>query len=200
VSRKREPKGGSATVRRAKKEQHAPEIEESSLFRASVTDVTPLPERNEIPPRKPRAKPVPVQRLHDDSAHADELSDRFLEPREPGTPLSFSREGVQRQKLRQLRRGAQRIEDELDLHGLTVAAARPLLVSFLNECAQRGFTHVRIIHGKGMRSEGGEGVLKGMVASWLAQRHDVLAYHQAPPAEGGSGAVLVLLRRARDEG
>jgi DNA-nicking Smr family endonuclease len=53
---------------------------------------------------------------------------------------------------------------------------------------------VRIIHGKGMRSDSGEGVLKGMVASWLAQRDDVLAYNQARRADGGSGAVVVLLR------
>ncbi len=98
--------------------------------------------------------------------------------------------------MRALRRGGPSIEDELDLHGLTVAQARPLLIAFLNACRENDFRHVRIIHGKGLRSETRGGVLRGMVASWLMQRDDVLAFHQARPADGGSGAVLVLLRAA----
>ena len=169
------------------------EVLPDPLFRASVSDVEPLPPRNtaSLPKRLPR----PVPRAPDDAAAlVDELSDRVLFERVPGEPLNFTRPGVQRQVLRQLRRGGSAIEDELDLHGLTVAAARPLLVSFLNASGRRGLRRVRIIHGKGARSGSDEGVLKGMVASWLAQRADVLAYHEARPADGGSGAVVVLLR------
>jgi DNA-nicking Smr family endonuclease len=40
-------------------------------------------------------------------------------------------------------------------------------------------------------------VLKGVVASWLMQRADVLAFCEAPPAGGGAGAVVVLLKSRR---
>ncbi len=55
-------------------------------------------------------------------------------------------------------------------------------------------TIVRVIHGKGLRSPKREPVLKGKVRQWLAQRDEVLAFCQAPTNQGGSGALLVLLR------
>ncbi|MDP1682425.1 MAG: Smr/MutS family protein, partial [Burkholderiales bacterium] len=42
-----------------------------------------------------------------------------------------------------------------------------------------------------------EPVLKQLVKSWLMQREDVLAFVQARPAEGGSGAVVVMLKRGK---
>ena len=170
---------------------------EDPHFRKAVGDVTPLPPRNKAAIDKPLPHPRLRDREHDLPV-TDDLSDSMGFAREAGEPLSFKRSGVQRQTLRQLRRGGSRIEDELDLHGLTVAQARPLLIGFLERCRASGARHVRIIHGKGLRSESGEGVLKGMVASWLAQRDDVLAFHEARPADGGSGAVMVLLRSMKD--
>jgi Uncharacterized protein conserved in bacteria len=38
-------------------------------------------------------------------------------------------------------------------------------------------------------------VLKNLVDRVLRQRGDVLAFHSAPPAQGGTGALLVLLGR-----
>jgi DNA-nicking Smr family endonuclease len=54
---------------------------------------------------------------------------------------------------------------------------------------------VRIVHGKGLHSDSGVPVLKNLVDRILRQRADVLAYHSAPAAQGGHGAVLVLLKR-----
>ena len=166
----------------------------SDEFRRAVSDVIPLPARNKASLAGNRRKPI-VRSRGDDHASADELSDHVPFVHEPGAPLSFSRAGVQRQAVRQLRRSGA-AEDELDLHGLTVAEARPLLVAFLNASRRRGLRCVRVIHGKGLRSDEREGVLKGLVASWLAQRDDVLAFTQASAREGGSGAVIVLLRSA----
>ena len=171
----------------------APDPADLELFRRSVADATPLPPRNAAKLEKPRASNA-AHRARAHATAADMLSDQFPFESERGEPLTFSRSGVRRQTLRNLRRGGSAIEDELDLHGLTVAAAKPMLISFLNASAQRGYTRVRVIHGRGLRSEGGEGVLKRMVASWLAQREDVLAFCEAPPSEGGAGAVIVLLR------
>jgi DNA-nicking Smr family endonuclease len=167
-------------------------------FRQALVDVTPLAPRNKARLQKPRPRPV-ARPTADIQSAADDLSDHVNFEREPGQALSFSRPGVQRQVLRDLRRGSS-VEDELDLHGLTVAQARPLLIEFLNASRQRQLRYVRIIHGKGMRSQTGEGVLKARVASWLSQRHDVLAFREARAEQGGSGAVNVLLKGMRDEG
>jgi len=52
---------------------------------------------------------------------------------------------------------------------------------------------VRIVHGKGLNSDDSLPVLKNVVDRMLRQRADVLAFHSAPAAQGGTGAVLVLL-------
>jgi len=40
-------------------------------------------------------------------------------------------------------------------------------------------------------------VLKNKVLKWLIQRDEVLAFCQAPPNDGGAGALLVLIRAGR---
>jgi DNA-nicking Smr family endonuclease len=44
-------------------------------------------------------------------------------------------------------------------------------------------------------SPGGEPVLKGKVQRWLAQCAEVIAFTQATRAQGGAGALVVLLER-----
>ena len=54
---------------------------------------------------------------------------------------------------------------------------------------------VRIVHGKGRNSEERLPVLKNLVDRVLRHRADVLAFHSAPAAQGGTGAVLALLEK-----
>ena len=51
----------------------------------------------------------------------------------------------------------------------------------------------RVVHGKGLGSPGKAPVLKNKVHAWLVQKKQVLAFVQARPADGGAGAVVVLL-------
>jgi DNA-nicking Smr family endonuclease len=53
---------------------------------------------------------------------------------------------------------------------------------------------VRVVHGKGLGSRDRQPVLKGKVRNWLVQREEVIAFCQARPIDGGSGALVVLLR------
>ena len=105
-------------------------------------------------------------------------------PPEAGAALKFLRPGHSPDLLRRLRRGHWRVEDELDLHGLTRLQAARQLADFLD---QREMRCVRIVHGKGL------GVLRDMLRAALPARPEVLAFVEAPPDQGGSGAVLVLL-------
>ena len=96
--------------------------------------------------------------------------------------------------LRKLRRGHWVLQDELDLHGMNRVQAAHAVAEFLRHCRARHFRCVRIVHGKGLRSHNREPVLKGKLTKWLAQRDEVLAFCQAPAADGGSGALFVLLK------
>jgi DNA-nicking Smr family endonuclease len=98
--------------------------------------------------------------------------------------------------LRKLRRGHWVVQDVVDLHGHNRQEARLLLAEFLGASLKRGLRCVRLVHGKGLRSPGKEPVLKGKVQLWLAKRDEVLAFCEAPRNQGGSGALLVLLKAA----
>jgi len=70
---------------------------------------------------------------------------------------------------------------------------------FLTEAIKREIRCVRIVHGKGLGSVNKEPVLKNKVMRWLVQREEVLAFCQARPNDGGSGALIVLLIAARTQ-
>jgi DNA-nicking Smr family endonuclease len=168
---------------------------DTALFRDAVRGVAPLAPSDKVPLTTEHPRPVPRQSLDDgQTAPVDSLSDHISLEMEPGDEWAFVRPGMPRQTLRRLRRGYWKIEAQLDLHGLTRDEARPQLAAFLDASRLRGARCVRIIHGKGLSSRNHEPVLKARVGSWLAQRSEVLAFSQARPEDGGSGAVLVLLK------
>jgi len=171
--------------------------EDLLLFRAAVGDVKPLRRGIRVlhPLRKPR--PIPRQSLHDQrEVLKDSLSDHvyWSDSMESGEELLFLRPGLQTQALRKLRRGHWVTQGELDLHGCTLAEAKIELIRFLDHARTSGSRCVRIIHGKGLRSRNREPILKNNVANWLMQRDEILAFCQAKAADGGSGAMLVLLK------
>ena len=160
---------------------------EDELFAEAVKDVTPLGPQNlaeRTPPRRPG-----TSASHPEKGPAKLVPDGLDD-------MSFVRNGIQTSVLRKLRNGQIRMEEELDLHGHTVIEAERALRNFLFRAQapdrQRG---VRIIHGKGLGSPEGKPVLKKNVREWLYQNESVLASCQAKSADGGSGAVHVLLRR-----
>lgn len=177
--------------------------EDLHLFRQEVGDVVVLPPHNRTEPHRARIKPLPLQRLKDEKqALRDSLADPWdiLDHGETGEELFFSRPGVPAAALRKLKRGGWVVAAELDLHGLRSDEARITLTGFLLHCARNDLRCVRIIHGKGLRSKNREPVLKHKLRHWLMQREDVLAFCQARPADGGSGAVIVLLKSAHRNG
>jgi DNA-nicking Smr family endonuclease len=164
-------------------------------FRAAVRDVKPL---NATPRLKGLAKARPRTRVGLSPPAGDDLDERM--PLLPagaiggGDALSFQRAGVRTQVVRRLRRGLIPIEDELDLHGLSQAAARHQLAQFLAYSRNAGRRCVRIVHGKGYRSGVRGPVLKTAVDLWLRRHLDVMAFTSARTIDGGTGAVYVLLR------
>lgn len=114
-----------------------------------------------------------------------------------GDVLSHRREALSPRAFQRLKRGQFSVQDELDLHGATALQAEGLLRRFLADAHAHDHGCVRVIHGKGQRSDGDAPVLKNLVDRVLRQRADVMAFHSAPPTQGGTGAVLVLLAHPR---
>lgn len=177
------------------KTTHSDEADDERLFREAMGDVQPLkgPMKQVERPRPPPSRPL--MREADEAAVIAAL----LDPpdwsiAETGEELIHRSAGVQDSVMRKLRRGQFSMQAVLDLHGMTIAQAKPAVVHFLDHARDRGLRAVRIIHGKGNRSGQRGPVLKASVAHWLRQRQEVLAYASARPVDGGSGAVYVLLR------
>ncbi len=168
---------------------------DSDLFRAAIGPVRMLPE-TPAPPAKPKPKPR-AKMAERDEAHARDEFRHALDATllQAGDPLDYRREEVPARVLRRLRNGEYSAEEELDLHHSDARQAEALLRRFLQEARAAGLGCVRIVHGKGLNSESGAPILKNLVDGMLRKRADVLAFHSAPPAQGGTGAVLVLLAR-----
>ena len=90
-----------------------------------------------------------------------------------------------------------RAQSELDLHGVSGNEARQLVREFLSESVSRRLEKVRIVHGRGLHSPEGRAVLRTVVEEELKASPLVRAYGTPPPAEGGTGAVWVILQRGR---
>jgi len=146
------------------------------------------------------AQPIPRQRLLDQQAVLHEaISDEFDVSTllDVDDQLSFRRPGIGTDVTHKLRLGHWSIQRQLDLHGLRSDAARIQLSAFVREAHQHGIRCVRIVHGKGLGSPGKAPVLKRKVFAWLVQKAEVLAFVQARPAQGGAGALVVLLQPTR---
>lgn len=173
--------------------------DDAALFRAAIGAVRPLPAQP-LPPAPPRPRPRARMAEQDEANAREEFRHGLDAPLlEAGDALAYRDERLPAAVYQRLRRGEIAAEEELDLHGADARTAEALLRAFLGDAQRHGIGCVRIIHGKGGRHGGadvgssGAPVLKNLVDRMLRQRASVLAFHSPPPAQGGTGAVLVLL-------
>jgi dsDNA-specific endonuclease/ATPase MutS2 len=81
------------------------------------------------------------------------------------------------------------IEDSIDLHGFQPRDIPSVVEEYLREAHARGFTEVRLIHGRG------KGVQRRVVQSILAKHPLVESFRDAPASRGGWGATLAVFKR-----
>ncbi|MDY7574367.1 Smr/MutS family protein [Actimicrobium sp. CCI2.3] len=170
---------------------------EADLFRHSIGMVAPLLISEKIFLQPERPDPIARQHLADEQAAlAESLSDDFsIETLlDTDAELSYARSSITADTVRKLRRGHWVIQSQLDLHGMRTDEAREALSEYLHAVSRRGLRCVRIIHGKGLGSINKQPVLKGKVRNWLVQKDEVIAFCQAKASDGGSGALVVLLK------
>jgi DNA-nicking Smr family endonuclease len=152
----------------------------------------------------PRPKGAPDTFWHPDLEAVDQLralvsgdapfdlsdGDEFVEGRVAGLDPNL---------VRKLRRGEFAVQGHVDLHGMTREEAKGAVERFLRASRSAGKRCVLVVHGRGLHSRDQLPVLKEALRTWLSTarfaRH-VLAFATARPADGGAGAVYVLLRRA----
>lgn len=126
----------------------------------------------------------------------DYFSSTFVHMVAPNEVLSFKTPGAQPYLLHKLKKGEYSEADFIDLHGKTVEEAYEYTRRYILYARERGYRCILIIHGKGERDHlKRKATIKSYVAHWLKQMPEVLAYHSAPEWKGGTGAVMVILKK-----
>jgi DNA-nicking Smr family endonuclease len=165
------------------------------LFRKHFGDIRRIESDRVEPSHKPSTANVRRNRPLDDDKLDPFQPTRQSSDTESPDAFCYRAQGIQTRQFRRLQRGQLPIEGRLDLHGLTRPQALEKLRAFIASAQKRGIRQVLIIHGKGYQSEGGEAILKPAVAAWLRKIRAAMAFCPAQAADGGDGALYVLLKK-----
>ena len=177
----------------------APE-DSAELFRQSVQGVKKMAAGNSAQLEKSRKKKPDSQILAKRASATGpmltenaELSDTqaMLNPVASQATLSYRIGTLQHKVFEDLKAGNLRWFEAVDLHGCTVEDARSAVLQIIQMAKDDNQNVIKIVHGKGPQA-----ILKTYVNGWLRQHRDVLAFVSAPEKQGGTGAVLVLLKRS----
>lgn len=181
-----------------------PDIAED--FFSEMADVKPLKVEPKVRVDRSKGGDVGQGRRRDAAVtefgrDGNPLADDGIQSLDPWYTLEFKRPGIQNGVYRKLKQGRYAAEARLDLHRMTVQRARKEIFDFINECHRLGLRSVLIVHGKGERAADRDavGVLKGYTNHWLRELELVQAFHSAQPAQGGTGAVYVLLAKSEEK-
>lgn len=181
------------------KVQDDPE-DEMTLFRKQMQGVQKMDRSNIAKIEKNRSKKLDSQTLAKRASATGpmatdtaELSDTqaMLNPVASQASLSYRIGTLQHKVFEDLKAGNLRWFEAVDLHGCTVEEARQAVLQIIQIAKDENQNVLKIVHGKGP-----DAILKTYVNGWLRQHRDVLAFVSAPEKQGGTGAVLVLLKRA----
>ena len=166
-------------------------------FRRAISDAKPLKCDDRVPEMKSKPKPKARFTKADEREVLNESLQDDIDAIElgSGAGLRFHRASVGRRTMRKLARGRYSVQAEIDLHGMTVAEAKPRLADFIDYNAMQGKLCVRIVHGKGLGSGHRGAVLKNAVNRWLRKWESVLAFVSTRQVDGGTGAIYVLLQK-----
>jgi len=171
--------------------------EDDDLFRREMSGAKPLRSGERVP--APKIKPKPKARFSraDEERALQETLEADIDTMEAGNAESmrFHRQSVGRRTMRKLARGKYAVQAEIDLHGMTIAEAKPRLADFIDYSVKQKLTCVRVVHGKGLGSGHRGPVLRNKVNHWLRKWDTVLAFVSARQVDGGTGAVYVLLQQ-----
>lgn len=168
---------------------------DDDLFRQEMADVVPL----KAPQTTDSKIPLTSARQRRHKPIAENFSWPGLSSTDNNTRIegedgsSHRKNGVQIRTMQRLKRGRFPVDRQLDLHNLTVDAGHRVLLEFIADTQGDTLKCVRIIHGKGLRSENGPR-LRLMTRQVLREHPRVLAFTACKQADGGTGAMDVLVK------
>ncbi|XID75597.1 Smr/MutS family protein [Alkanindiges sp. WGS2144] len=175
--------------------------DEENLFQQAMQGVKPLRQEEQPPafsparPARPDAQMLArrAAAVGQDEHSMEGISDTqaMLNPVASEAFLSYRLATLQHRIFEQLKAGKLRWYEAVDLHGCTIEEARSAVLQIIDMARQANENVIKIVHGKGPQA-----ILKTYVNGWLRQHREVLAFVSAPPDQGGTGAVLVLIKRA----
>ncbi|MHB8381582.1 MAG: Smr/MutS family protein [Candidatus Binataceae bacterium] len=181
----------------------APVADDAALFREAFAGVRPIDQvRAARLPVEPRVEHKVVS---EDAEVVARLADLVsgqgsFDITETEEYIEGARVGIDPRMVTRLRRGEFAMQDHVDLHGMIQPDAHAALTAFIIDSVRKGHRSVLVVHGKGLGSPGGRPVLKRATVEWLSHGTiggHVLVFTTARPADGGAGAMYVLLRREK---
>ena len=168
---------------------------DENLFRQEMHDVVPLKVRpttdSKAPRTRARKRGQETAVTNQAGAFISLTGDRTHLDTDDGS--SHRKHGVQKRIMQKLKRGRFPVGGQLDLHHMTTQAGHTALLEFIADAQRSKLECVRVIHGKGLRSASGPR-LKLMTQQLMREHPQVLAFTPCKPADGGSGAMDVLLK------
>ncbi len=172
-------------------DQNDEQNQDADLFKQAMSDVRPLPKKQQRPlPDRPRTN---NQKQGHGSGTGATTSTPAAQPLPQPITERWLRSGHSPVLLTELRGERFHADEELDLHQLNSAEARRRLRRFLDYACQHHCRTVRIIHGRGLHSQG-HAILPELVQDELRADPRVLAFRLAGRFDGGSGALRVRLK------
>jgi DNA-nicking Smr family endonuclease len=178
-----------------------PQQKDSDLFSEAMADVNPI-DFNKISATNKPSSPNAARYRNEEQDTITALhmliseGHGFIVSQTPEY-MESANPGVSAEILRRLHQGRYAIQDFIDLHGLRVHEAKPVLERFIKQSIKNSLRAVLVVHGRGLTSPQ-EPVLKEKVFLWLTRgplRKWVIALTSARSCDGGAGAIYVLLRR-----
>lgn len=188
---------------------------QDSLFRRfmeSDKQFKPLSDSNKHPainksPLEQASKTQPNQRYYSNNQHDQQ-------DQEDSIPLSYNlarptvtseqyvehfQVGLQNKAINQLKKGEITIQASIDLHAMTKDQASNAFSKFMISSYKRQLRCICIVHGKGTRGDRSQPILKNLVYNWIYEFSDIiLGFCSCPAKFGGTGAILVLLKRNKN--
>lgn len=115
------------------------------------------------------------------------FSDKYQPVLEVDGPAKYLRHDINPYELKKLRRSDYIPEVFVDLHGLSQRQAKQEISVVITTCYRDNIHCACIMHGHGKH------ILKHQIPIWLSQHPNIIAFHQAPRAWGGSASLLILV-------
>ena len=194
----REAAAVPAPPRQKKKEDYTDE----ELFSREMGDVLVIEEfRSLACAPRPRARKTAVAPRHPDQealAELNGIAEGLVPIHLPDTQeyVEWIHPAFRDDIIESLHEGRFSVQACLDLHGCSVPEAEEEFGDFIMDSLKKGWSCIKVIHGRGLRSVKGAR-LKDAVVKRLSGhfRKDVIAYVTARQCDGGLGALYVLLRK-----